>query len=221
MSKLIYITESQLNEIIGNGAYLNTQDNTNEYKLGGKEITVNGYTGNYEDGDVKFGSPTVTDKIANRMAKPRVRGLGGYVSRRSTVTESNQDLTGKQNTFQISDAEISKLRDRLTNYNGSENVAGIKRGKNIVDKKRISYDDAYRILDDMDKGNAGAMLDPDGTLRNELERKIKTGTDISRNGREAKMARGENVLKSAPKTGFKGGAHTPKGNNTIGVTYEN
>lgn len=221
MSKLIYITESQLNEIIGNGAYLDNQDSTNEYKLGGEEISVNGCTGNYTDGDVEFGSPTITDKIANRMAKPRVRGLGGYVSRRSTVTEANQDLAGKQNTFQISDTELSKLRDRLTNYNGSENVAGVKRGKNIVDKKRISYDDAYRILDDMNKGNAGAMLDPDGTLRNEIERKIQTGTNISKSGREAKMARGENVMKSAPKTGFKGGAHTPKGNNTIGVTYDN
>ena len=70
----------------------------------------------------------------------------------------------------------------------------------------------------MNTGNAGAVLDPEGTLRSELERKIKTGTDISKNGREAKMARGENVLKSAPKTGAKGGAHTPNGNNVIGVT---
>jgi polyhydroxyalkanoate synthesis regulator phasin len=216
MGKLIHITESQLLEIVGNGAYLNSQDTTNEYRFGGAEITANGVTGNYVDGDVEMGEPVTTDKIARQMARHRVRGMG-----RTVLPESNQDLTGKNNTFQLSNTEMDKLKQRVQTYAGSHNDAGIKRSKNLMKKGRISYDDAYRVLDDMNKGNAGSVLDPDGTLRREIENKIKTGTDISKNDRQSKINRGENVLKSTNKTGMKGGTHTPKGNNIIGVTYEN
>ena len=70
MSKLIYITESQLNEIIGNGAYFDKQDTTNEYRLGGPEISVGGVTGNYTDGDVEHAEPVITDKFAKQITKP-------------------------------------------------------------------------------------------------------------------------------------------------------
>jgi hypothetical protein len=219
MSKLIYITESQLQEIIGNGAYLNNQDTTNEYRLGGSEISTNGITGNYTDGDVEYGEPVITDKIAKQITKPRVRGLGGYVERRIVIPESNQDFTGKQNTMQISDTVKKKIENNLKNYNGSGNAQGVKRAQNIVKNGRMSYDDAYRTLNDFQNNRAGDVLDP--MLQQELRRKLNTAENISSNNREAKMTRGENVLKSAPKTGAKGGAHTPKGNNVIGITYQN
>lgn len=213
MSKLIYITESQLNEIIGNGAYLNNQDSTNEYRLGGAEISVDGITGDYIDGNLKFGKPVIGDKISKHITKPKVKGMS-----RTVLPESNQDLTGKQNTMQISKNTIDNIKKRLNSYNGNENDPGIKRAKNIINKGRISNDDGYRILDDFDNGKAGEVLDP--MLQKEIRRKLDTAENISRNSREAKMSRGENVLKSAPKTGAKGGAHTPKGNNVIGVTYQ-
>ena len=216
MSKLIYITESQLQEIIGNGAYLNNQDSTNEYRLGGPEISVNGITGDYLEGDVDFGKPVTTDRIAKRMARSRVRGMG-----RNVLPESNQDLAGKNKTFQISHDVIDSIKQNLENYSGNEHAPGVKRGERIVRDGRISYDDGYRILDDIEKGRAGNILDPDGKLKNEIRRKLDNGEGMSRNNREMKMRRGENVLKSAPKTGAKGGAHTPKGNNVIGVTYKN
>lgn len=223
MSKLIYITESQLQEIVGNGSYLNDKDNTNEYRFGGAEITTGGITGNYVDGDIKTANPVITDKIAKQLTKQRVRGMGDNMKRsidKNIIPESNQDLTGKQNTFQISKKNLEDLENRLNNYQGSENNPGIKRGKNLINKGRISYDNAYRILDDMNNGSEGSILDPDGNLRRELEQKIETATNISKGNRNAKMERGENVIKSAPKTGFKGGAHTPKGKNVIGVEYQ-
>ena len=128
------------------------------------------------------------------------------------------DLTGKQNTMQISKNTIDNIKKRLNSYNGNENDPGIKRAKNIINKGRISNDDGYRILDDFDNSKAGEVLDP--MLQKEIRRKLDTAENISRNSREAKMSRGENVLKSAPKTGAKGGAHTPKGNNVIGITYQ-
>lgn len=213
MARLIYITESQLNEIIGNGSYLNNQDSTNQYRLGGAEISVDGAMGDYIDGNFKTGNPVISDKISKQMSKPRVRGLG-----RTVLPESNQDLTGKQTTMQISDATISKIKDRLNNYGGNQNDPGIKRAKNIIDKGRISNDDGYRILDDFENGKAGEVLDP--MLQKEIRRKLDTAQNISQNSREAKMSRGENVIKSTPKTGMKGGAHTPKGNNVIGVSYQ-
>ena len=213
MGQLIYITESQLNEIIGNGAYLNNQDTTNEYRLGGAEISTDGITGDYIDGNIETGKPVISDKISKRMSKPRVRGLA-----RTVLPESNQDLTGKQKTMQISDTTINKIKDRLNNYSGNQNDPGIKRAKNIINKGRISNDDGYRILDDFENGNAGNVLDP--MLQKEIRRKLDTAENISKNNRDSKMSRGENVLKSAPKTGIKGGAHTPKGNNVIGVSYQ-
>ena len=120
--------------------------------------------------------------------------------------------------MQISDTTINKIKDRLNNYVGNQNDPGIKRAKNIINKGRISNDDGYRILDDFENGKAGDVLD--SMLQNEIRRKLDTAENISKSNRQSKMSRGENVLKSAPKTGMKGGAHTPKGNNVIGVSYQ-
>lgn len=219
MSKLIYITESQLNEIVGNGAYLDSQDTTNEYRLGGAEVSADGVTGDYIDGNMETGNPVTADRISRQITNPRVRGLGGYMNRRSVIPESNQDLTGKQNTMQISKNTIDRLKNNLNSYNGDMDAPGVKRAEKIVKDGRISNDNGYRILDDFANGKSGDVLDP--MLQKEIRQKLNTAETISKNGRESKMRRGENVLKSAPKTGAKGGAHTPKGNNIIGVTYEN
>ena len=217
MSKKIYITEAQLQEIIGNGAYLNDTDTTNEYRLGGAEVSVDGVVGDYTDGDVDFGKPVTGDKFAQIQTNQRRRR--GMINCSRTINEANQDMKGKQNTFQLSKTESDKLKQRVTTYAGSKNDAGYKRARTLADKGRLSYDNAYRILDDMKSGRDGAMLDPDGTLKQELENKIKTRTDISQSQRDSKMETGQSVMKSAPKTGAKGGAHTPDGNNVIGITY--
>jgi polyhydroxyalkanoate synthesis regulator phasin len=217
MGKKIYITEAQLQEIIGNGAYLDDKDTTNEYKLGGKEVSVDGVVGDYVDGNVAFGKPVTTDKFAQTQTNQRRRR--GMINCSTQLSEANQDMKGKEKTFQLSHTEADKLRQRITNYGGSKNDAGYKRAQTLVNRGRISYDNAYRVLDDMKNGNAGAILDPDGTLQHELESKIKTKTDMSQSQRDAKMAAGQNVIKSAPKTGAKGGAHTPNGDNVIGITY--
>lgn len=213
MNKLIYISESQLNEIIGNGAYLNSQNSKNEYRLGGSEISVNGTIGDDIDGDLDYGIPITGDRIAKHITKPRVKGLN-----RTVLPESNQDLTGKHNTMQLSKNTIDDIKYRLNNYNGNQNDAGVKRAKTIIDKGRISNDDGYRILNDFKNNNAGEVLG--SKLEKEIRRKLDTAEDISKSQRDAKMARGENILKSAPKTGMKGGAHSPKGKNIIDITYQ-
>ena len=218
MSKLIYITESQLNEIVGNGAYLNPNDNTNEYRLGGTEINVDGSVGDYIDGDNDTGNPVITDKIAKQIRNQRrFGGFAGYI-RKPILPESNQDLAGKQNTFQISQTTLDGLKERLTGYSGDKDAPGVKRAMELIKTGRMSYDNAYRTLDDYSKGVGNDILGDD--LKKELDRHLNSAENISKSGRDAKMARGENVLKTNSKTGFKGGAHTPNGNNTIGVTYE-
>lgn len=220
MSKLIYITESQLQEIIGNGAYLNPKDNRNEYRLGGAEISADGTTGEYIDGDSKPGKPVTTDKIAKQIRRQGRNYVGQPAfNRRSILPESNQDLTGKQNTFQVSQTTLNGIKERLSNYNGDKNAPGIKRAVGLLKTGRMSYDNAYRTLDDYSKGNGNSILGAE--LEKELRRQLDTAENISQSGRDAKMKRGENVLKSTNKTGVKGGAHSPSGNNTIGVTYEN
>ena len=219
MSRLIYITEAQLNEIVGNGTYLDDNDTTNEYRLGQQEVSADGITGSYIDGDLENGKPVMTDKIAKQITNPRVRGIGGYAFRRNILPESNQDLTGKQNTMQISQTTIDKLKEKLQSYNGSQNDPGVKRAQRIINTGRVSNDDGYRILNDFETGKAGEALDD--SLQKEIRKRLDTAEDISQNGRDAKKERGEKVLKQNYNSATIGKAHTPKGNNIIGVTYEN
>lgn len=220
MSKLIYITEAQLQEIVGNGAYLNVQDTTNEYRLGGAEVSAGGVTGNYIDGDSEPGKPVTTDNIAKQICRQGRNHLGlPAFNRRPILPESNQDLAGKQNTFQISQTTLDGLKERVNSYSGDKNAPGYKRAMELLKNGRMSYDNAYRTLDDYSKGNGNDILGTD--LENEIRQRLNTGENMSQIGRDAKMRRGENILKSTNKTGFKGGAHSPNGNNTIGVTYEN
>jgi hypothetical protein len=216
MSKKIYITEAQLQEIIGNGAYLNDQDTTNEYRMGGQEVSVDGVVGDYTDGDVEFGKPVTADKLSHTMSNQRRRR--GMINCSRSINEANQDIDSKTDTFQLSQNEREGLAQRINAYSGSKNDAGYKRAKTLATRGRVSYSNAYRILDDMKSGKAGAMLDPDGTLKNELENKIKTGTDISQSQKDSKMNSGQRVRKYSPKNGLNGGEHVPNGNNVIGIT---
>lgn len=201
MSRLIYITEAQLQEIVGNGSYLNDTDTTNEYRFGGAEITVNGTTGDYVDGDVELGDPVTSDEFAAGLVPQRSHWTRGIT--RTSIHEANQEI--KNNNLGLSDR--------------SEQTAQ----QLGIDASDMDCNYGFVVQDRIKKGNYnGKVSDEDLTnLNNELGNKLQTQMNISRSGRQAKMARGENVLKSAPKTGAKGGAHTPKGNNVIGVTYEN
>lgn len=220
MSKLIYITESQLQEIVGNGAYLNPKDTRNEYRFGGAEISADGVTGDYIDGDSKPGKPVTTDKIAKQIRRQGRNYMGQPAfNRRPILPESNQDLAGKQNTFQVSQTTLDGIKERLNGYSGDKDAPGVKRAMELLKTGRMSYDNAYRTLDDYGKGIGNDILGAE--LEKELRRQLNTAENISQSGRDAKMNRGENVLKSTNKTGVKGGAHSPSGNNTIGVTYEN
>ena len=96
------------------------------------EISVDGTIGDYTNGNADTGKPVTTDRITKRLAKPRIRGLGSYV-RRTVIPESNQDLTGKNNTMQISKTTIDKIKERLQSYNGDKNAPGVKRAEKISD----------------------------------------------------------------------------------------
>lgn len=215
MGKLIYITESQLQEIISNGTYLNKNDSTNEYRFGSTQVSTNGITGDYVDGNLEMGKPTTSDKIAKQITRNKVRGMG-----RTVLPESNQDLTGKQNTFQLSTNVVNRLKKKLNNYNGDKNDAGFKRANRLIDRGRISYDNAYRVLNDINSGKAGELIDGDHYIKNELENKVKTGENISQNKRDGKMKRGEKILNVTSRNSFNGKGHSSKPN-IIGINYEN
>lgn len=233
MSKLLYITEEQLQEIVGNGSYLDPNDPTNEHRLGSVEVSPNGVTGDYIDGNIKFGEPVITDKIAKELS-PKTRGFSRYTQTPKTpqsvciehkhgdgnfLSESNKDLTGKQKTFQISQGVIDVIKQNLNNYTGDEHAPGVKRGQNIIKNGRVSYDDAYRILNDISNGKDSNLLNTDGKLEREIRRKLDTAENISSNDKENKKEMGLNIIKPHSKDGTKGGAHSPKDNNVIGVTY--
>lgn len=201
MSRLIYITEAQLQEIVGNGSYLNDTDTTNEYRFGGAEITVNGTTGDYVDGDVEFGDPVTSDEFAAGLVPQRSHWTRGTT--RTSIHEANQEI--EHNHIGLSD-ESEQTAEEL-----GIDASDMDVNYGLVVQNRYKTGKYDGKVSDKRLNN----------FINDVGKKCQTQMNISRSGRQAKMARGENVLKSAPKTGAKGGAHTPKGNNVIGVTYEN
>lgn len=221
MAKLLYITEEQLQEIIGNGAYLNDKDTSNEYRLGGAEISVDGVTGNYVDGDVEMGDVTTTDDISKSL-RYKGRRLSCNVSRKGNLLpESNQDLSGKTKTIQLSQNSLNTLKKNVElqlKNNQDEDSEGIKRAKHLINNNGVMpCQNAYRAESDLDKGIIGDVF-TDNVMK-DIDNKLKTKERISSNNRESKKRRGEAVIKSSPKDGRKGGAHSPKNNNTIGYTY--
>ena len=200
MSKLIYITEAQLQEIVGNGAYLNKQDTTNEFKFGGAEVNVNSTTGSYLDGDLESGDPVTSDELADTLSTQS--NLRTQIGSRTLTRESNHNI--EHNHIGLSD-KSKQTAQQLG-----------------IDASDMDVNYGLVVTNRIEKGNYNGKVSKKDLvdLNNDVSNKCQTQMTISRNDRKAKMARGENVMKSAPKTGAKGGAHTPKGNNVIGVTYE-
>jgi hypothetical protein len=220
MSKLLYITEEQLQEIIGNGAYLNDKDTSNEYRLGGAEISVDGVTGDYIDGTVETGDVTTTDDISKSL-RSKGRRLSCDVFRNGNLLpESNQDLSGKTKTIQLSQNSLNTLKKNVEHQlknNQDEDEEGIKRAKYLIRNNGVMpCQNAYRAESDSDEGIIGDVFTDD--IMKDISNKLKTKEQISSNNRESKKRRGERVIKSSPKDGTKGGAHSPN-NNTIGYTY--
>lgn len=220
MSKLIYITESQFQSLVEDGTYLQTGSTINPYRYGGAEVSASSVTGNDVDDDVELGKPVTTDKIGKSITNQgRYRGVYGpkaatrgmmesSTSKKKMIPESNQD-------FKNRDIQLSKtLRQELSN-------SGTEVGRNLAKKGRISFDYSYKLQNDLKNGNADPNLDPNGKLYKELDRKTETAEDISRNQREYKMKRGENIRNtSVNKNAFTASSHTPNGNNIIGVAYK-
>lgn len=220
MRKLIYITESQFQSLVEDGTYLNTGSTINPYRYGGAEVSVSSVTGNDTEDDVELAKPVPTDTIGNSITNQgRYRGVYGpkastrgmlacSASKKKMIPESNQDF--KNRGIQLSQS----LRQELSK-------SGTEVGRNLAQNGRISFDYSYKLQNDIKNGNADPNLDPEGKLYNELNKKTETAEDISRNQREAKMERGENIRNTnVNKTAFTG-TRTPNGNNVIGVTYKN
>lgn len=201
MSKLIYITESQFKTLVEDWSYCNSGNTVNPFKYGGAEITVNSVTGNDTDDDVELGKPVTGDEFASQLVPQRNHWSRGAT--RTNIHEVNQAINKKK--IGLSD------RSEQTAQQLGIDTTGLDCNHGFVVRNRIA------------NGNYDGKVSQEDLkqLDTDLGGKLKTQMDISRNDRKAKMERGENVLKSAPKTGAKGGAHTPKGNNVIGVTYKN
>lgn len=210
MSKLIYITESQFQSLVEDGTYLNTGSTINPYRYGSTEISASSITGNEVDDDIELPTPVTTDKIGKSITNQgRYRGVyGPKASTRVGMMESNQDF--KNRGIQLSQS----LRQELQN-------SGTEVGRNLAKKGRISFDYSYKLQNDIKNGNADPNLDPQGKLFKELDRKTETAENISKNQRDAKMDRGENIRNASVNKSAFTASRVPKGNNVIGVTYKN
>jgi hypothetical protein len=232
MSKLIYITESQLRETIeGDGAWLNPEDSNNEFKLGGMQVSTGAVTGSAEHGDVELPEPVVGDAVADRMTK-RSPLWGSLATSRGTINcsvkkkagsinEANSGIDGKTNKRRITKQAQDTLSANIRSYTGNRNTPGVKRVEDILKNDgMVSYNNAEEILSQMNDGTSGLeRFDVDGSFKRSLESITKNEKAKSKIGRDNRKQMGLPVLNVTNRDGSKGGAHTSATTNTTQQIY--
>lgn len=231
MSKLIYITESQLRETIeGNGAYLNGEDSTNEFKLGGMVVGTASVTGSAEGDDVELPDPLIGDTVGSEVTRrsplwgsfTTARGLTCSVKKKGvSLNERNREISGKGNKRVITQQAQDNLARNLRAYQGNRNAPGIKRVGNILDNDgKVSYNNAEEILTQMKNGTSGLeVLDTDGSLKRSLENITRNEKSKSKSSRQTKQQMGLPILNVVNRDGSKGGAHSTTTTNTTQQIY--
>lgn len=218
----IKITEKQLNEVLG----LNLSDFDNDNGIPKHNADTDIIVNDKIDGDAE--QPT-TDDINRKRSRRSYFGArtGRYTLNCSTdikkkvITESNQELVDKRYT--IPSHLYKVLNNNLQIYGNKENVNGVKRLKNLVNMKGVSYSEMYRLknhFENMDKKSEEYKLLGGSEMERWVNQQIKTSTNISNNSKEIKKNLGiENAfIKKHQKTGT-GTAHSQK-NNKVTFNYE-
>lgn len=225
--KKIYITRKQLEEVLGaDFAYLKNQDSGIKNNNGNSEI----FTGDIADDDEEDTKPVTTDKIANSRS-PRNYWGARYIrtglrcskeNKKKVVTESNSEL--ENNEYIIPDDLYNTLQNNLRSVNQTNNIEGIQRLKNLINKRNISYSEMYRLKDYFDKADKSTNeynLLGGNTMGRWINSQLDKDTSISHNSKQLKKDMGINnaFIKSHEKENRNGKGHSK--NNTVTFSYEN
>ena len=151
MSRKIYITEDQLNEIL-NGSYLDDYSSDGNIKDAGNEITTN---------PIKGGKGVTSDEFAKDQCRNvlmgRYRDSGGIIPACGALTNEE-----KKNINEIADSAKNKhykvsgpLRDTMIrNYKSTNGrTVGTKRLEKLLSDKGASENYLSNLLSDIKSGN--------------------------------------------------------------------
>ena len=215
------MTEEQLNEILGNGSYLDDYSSEGNTKdIGQNEITVN---------PVKDGEPQTTDKYAKERGPRdvfmgRYRDAGGVYPAAGALT-----MEGKKKLQEVADGVKNKrykvsgpLRDKLMrNYQSTNGrTIGTKRLEKLLSDEGASENYLSNLLSDMQSGKVSQeemqLLGGNDFMR-WMDQNIKNRQTADAGFKKTQHDMGiENVYQKEGGTRNNGGtAHTKKNNGTI------
>ena len=224
MSKKIYITQDQLNEIINNGAYLDDASSDGNVKDPGyMEITTNPIPG---------GEPVTSDEFGDEQCKNlfmgRYRsGLGVYPAAGAFSLEEKKNINEVADGVKNKRYKVSgPLRDTMMrNYQSTNGrTIGTKRLEKLLSDEGATENYLSNLLSDIRKGDVSQeeiQLLGGKQFVDWMSRNIKNRQAADEGFKESQHNMGvENVYQKAGGTRNNGGtAHTKKNGGTI--TYFN
>ena len=219
MSRKVYMTEEQLNEIL-DGSYLDDYSSDGNIKDAGNEITTN---------PIKGGEPVTSDEYAKeRGARDifmgRYRDNGGVYPAAGALTMEN-----KKKLQEVADGVKNKrykvsgpLRDKMVrNYQSTNGrTIGTKRLEKLLSNEGATENYLSNLLSDIKSGNVSQeemqLLGGDDFIR-WMNQNIKNRQNMDAGIKKTEHDMGmQNVYQKEGGTKNGGGtAHTPKNNGTI------
>lgn len=218
MSRKVYMTEEQLNEIL-DGSYLDDYSSDGNIKDAGYEITTN---------PMKGGEPVTADEYAKKRGARDIF-MGRYRDHGGVYPAAGALTLEKKNINEVTDAVKNKrykvsgpLRDKMMrNYQSTNGrTIGTKRLEKLLSNEGASENYLSNLLSDMKAGNISQeemqLLGGDDFIR-WMNQNIKNRQTIDAGVKKSQHDMGmQNVYQKEGGTRNNGGtAHTPKNNGTI------
>lgn len=215
--KTIYLSESQIDGMIGQKGYLDKSSENTIPSYNATEVT----TGEDNVND----DPIVADKLAYSLSTSGLgnRRSGLYCSKNSKkkiFEGGNRDL--KDKTYTLNDNLYSHLVGLKSQYQDYKDQAGYKTMDNLINNKTISSNEMYRLKNRLE--NLGQDTDEYKMMGGEemlqwINSNLDRDTDLSRKRKEFKSEMGvENAFIKKHSKNNGGKSHSD--NNIIGINYE-
>ena len=214
--KTIYLSESQIDGIIGQGGYLNKSSEGDIPPYSATEVT----TGEGKDEC----EPTISDKIEYSLSTSGLgnRRSGLYCSKNSkkkVFEGGNKDL--KDKTSQTTDELHSSLMGSKTKFNTYKDHAGYKTICNLTDNRDISYNEMYRLknrLENLKKDDIEYQMLCGDELLGWINNTIGRDTFISAKHKDNMADMGFENTHIKPHS--KNTVNTKSNNNIVNINYE-
>jgi hypothetical protein len=214
--KTIYLSPTQINEMVGQSGYLNKSSNGSLPSYTSTETKT--------DGDYSEDKIALSDRIAHSLSTTGLgnRRTGLYCSKSSKkkiFEGGNSEINGK--IYTLPDNLISHFQSLKSQYADFKGKAGHDTMEFVTDNGQINGNHAYRLQNRLNKADKNSdeykMLGGDEML-NFLNNILQRDASLSRKQKEFKSEMGiENAFIKSHEKNTGGKAHSDKQNETNGV----